>query len=147
MAASLSLLFGETGTGWKVEPGWWKRMPWDFKEQIEKYCSKCGACSKVHRRSSNEHIDDISPGMFERIKDNSAKIKRGEYAISDLKETNRLEKMAAYKDMEYRNEIANRYGMFFMINEKGFWKPFLKSGKTKCENKNSIYEELKRKYI
>ena len=35
--------------------------------------------------------------------------------------------MAAYKDFDYRNRIARRYGMFLTINEKGFWRPHLRN--------------------
>lgn len=130
IAASMSLLFGGnyddwTNGAWKVEPGWWYRIPKDFKEQMEAYCPSCGFPVPLKRRGSKETVDDISPGNLKRLKGHSFKIDRGEYVVSDLKQVSDPEPLAAYKDFDYRNGIAKRYGMFLVINSSNFWSPYL----------------------
>lgn len=124
IAASMSILF-EDGGGWKIEPGWWFRIPKDFTRQMEHYCPRCGMSIPIKRRSSKDVVDDISPGNYERLKDKSLKIAKGDYVISDLKLQSCLDPLAAYKDFDYRNTIAKGYGMFLVINEQRFWTPYL----------------------
>lgn len=125
IAASMSMLF-EEGEGWKVEPGWWWKQPWDFKEQIEKFCPKCGGAVPHKRRKSVETVDDISPKNLEKLKGKSRRVDKGEYVVSDLKTTTKLEPLASYKDFHYRNHIAERYGIFLTINNQFYWEPHLK---------------------
>ena len=126
IAASLSMLFSEEDSkAWAVEPGWWWRIPKDFKDQMEQWCPRCGFAASLPRRSSLDLIDDISPGNFERLKDISPKIKKGSYKISDLKTIEIPEALAAYKDNDYRESIARRYGIFLYVNNQYFWTPNL----------------------
>ena len=126
IAASMSLLFG-TDRAWKVEPGWWTRIPKDFTKQMEEYCVKCGCAFPMKRRLSTDNTDDISQKNLERLKGRSMKIDRGEYAIHDLKLTDCPEQMAAYKDPEWRQKVASKYGIFLTLNEKRFHEPHLKT--------------------
>lgn len=127
IAAAMAMLYDE-GKGWDVEQGWWNRIPKDFKEQMEQFCPKCGLCIPLHRRKSTEQIDDISPKHYERLKDTSPKIKKGLYKIHDLKMITPLEQeqMAKYKEFDYRDAIASRYGIFLTVNNQKFWTPHLK---------------------
>jgi len=125
IAAALSILFNK-GKGWKVEPEWWFRTPKDFTEQIEEFCPKCGFAINISRRISTDDIDDISPLNYELLKDTSPKIKSGKYKIHNLQTTQELEPLASYKDMEYRTRIANRYGIFLILNEYNFLTPYLR---------------------
>ena len=65
VAAALDQTFDGPG-GWEIEPGWWKRKPEDFKEQLE-LCEMCSACLKVPTRNANDEIDDVSPLMYEKL--------------------------------------------------------------------------------
>ena len=129
IAASLAMLFGgDDHKGWEVEPGWWNKIPKDFVAQMEKYCRKCGAAMPLKKRESSNGKDDISPKMYEMLKDISPKLKKGDYVINDTLDCvpdNR--QMASYKDREYRTNIADRYGIFILNNRLGFNEPFLKS--------------------
>jgi len=125
IAAAMSILFG-TDKAWKVEKEWWCRIPKDFKEQMEEYCPQCGCAMPLLRRPSIDGRDDISPKMLEKLKGKSKKIDQGRYVISDLKPQSKLQVMASYKDPEYRNHIAARYGIYLMVNEKGFLVPLLR---------------------
>jgi len=128
MAASMSMLYKDSTVAWKLEPGWWNRQVWNFKEQIEYWCPQCGMACNLKRKSSIEIIDDISQHHFDRLKDTSQKIKQGSYnLITNAKEVSAKEtqQLAAYKDTDYRNRIARRYGIFTYVNSENFWTPVL----------------------
>jgi hypothetical protein len=129
VAASLSMVMDNYKPlcAWDVEPGWWKKIPKDYKEQMEKYCIKCGCAMPLKKRYSVDGRDDISQKWLDKLKDNSPKLKRGKYEIynSGIGKDNR--QTATYKDMEYRQNIADRYGMFLVLNSKGFNTPYLQS--------------------
>lgn len=129
IAASLSMLFddGKPIQAWDIEPGWWKKIPKDFKEQMEKYCIKCGAAMPLKKRVSIDGLDDISVGMLKALEKISPKLKKGDYVINDLKQEIDQRQTATYKDRDYRDNIADRYGMFLTLNKQGFQTPHLKS--------------------
>jgi hypothetical protein len=145
IAASLSMLFDE-GEGWKIEPGWWWRTVKDFTSQIEQWCPRCGFACSLPRRSSREIVDDISPKNLERLKGKSYKIDRGEYVISDLKMVDNPEQMASYKDLQYRNGIANRYGMFLILNEFDYLTPYLKKEYDPNLKVKTVYQMYKERW-
>jgi hypothetical protein len=129
IAGSMSMLFAEEGRkGWPVEPDWWWRIPADYREQMEMFCPRCGFPAKIRRRASYEGIDDLSPLNLKRIATFSLKLKRGKCQLYDpAAGDKRMEEapLAAYKDMDYRNAIAKRYGMYLLINDQRFWSPYL----------------------
>ncbi len=129
LAASMAALFNDPETAWPIEPQWWARTPIDYVDQMRKWCPKCGGalCGPMpaEGRYSNEIIDDVSPGMLERLKAiDSPKIARGEYAVHNLRPQPERRQMATYKDESYRQEIVRPYGLFLVMNEKGFMAPF-----------------------
>ena len=132
VAAALSDLF-DGPYGWKVEPGWWKRTPMEFAEQRKWACTKCGAALPLERvRNSQDNRDDVSPGNLERLKAiKSRKVAKGEYAVREEFVFDReLVKKGtyphqSYKDELYRKGIAARYGIYLVLNERGYWEPTL----------------------
>jgi len=125
VAASLSLLFN-LGKGWKVDNKWWTRTPKDYVEQMETFCPLCSCAMPLKKRESIDGRDDISPKMYERLKEiGSPKIKQGNCIVHDLTLCQDDRQIAAYKDLKYRDAIAKRYGMFLTINNKGFQTPHL----------------------
>jgi len=118
--------------GWPVEPGWWKRTPMAFREQMEWACKKCGAALPLERtRTSQDPTDDVSPSNLKRLADiKSRKLKRGEIAIHeefrfDPKLNGHNYPVQTYKDEEYRKGIAARYDIYLTLNERGYWEPHL----------------------
>jgi hypothetical protein len=134
VAAALSELLKE-GIGWPIDtiPQWWTKSPKDYVSQIDTYCKLCGAAMPMLRRASVTGIDDISPKMFERLKSSSPKIKSGKYVISDMEICVDKRPVATYKDQEYRNKIAARYGIFLILNERCFHTPILRKSEVKEE--------------
>lgn len=141
IAASLAMLLGKTHDengveiAWKVEPGWWTRVPMHFTHQIKEFCGLCGLAMPLKKRASVDGIDDISPKMLERIKNTSPKIKAGKYQAHDLQLMRDDRPYASYKDPQYRDVIAARYGIFLMNNGMNFQQPYLKKNWTKGGDK------------
>jgi hypothetical protein len=145
MAAALSLLF-DGSRGWKVEPEWWTRTVKDYTAQIEEFCPQCGGALPLHRRSSLDDVDDISPGNLKKLKGKSKKIDQGKYVISEMKPVECMEPLAAYKDEYYRARIADRYGIFLVVNELRFQTPYLKKDFDIRKERPSIMEEYRATY-
>lgn len=130
VAAALDDLFGGPG-GWPVEPGWWKKTPRDFREQMEWACKKCGAALPLKRvRNSQDPKDDVSPGNLERlVQIKSKKVARGEYEVREKFEfdqslmKNHGYPAQTYKDEYYRQNIAARYGIRLVLDQRGYWEP------------------------
>lgn len=78
IAGALDMLFDGPG-GWKIEPGWWKRKPEDFADQLH-WCEICGFAleGRTFTHDSQEETDDVSPTVYEMLKDiGSPKLKSG----------------------------------------------------------------------
>ena len=72
IAGALDMLFDGPG-GWKIEPGWWRRKPEDFGDQLN-WCEICGFAleGRTFTRDSQEETDDVSPTVFEILKKTSS---------------------------------------------------------------------------
>lgn len=124
IAAALGLLYNDKG--WPVEKNWWKKNPNDFIEQMQTACVKCGAALPLLKRYSVEMTDDIDDYHYSRLKEDSPKIKQGLYELHDqIQLVQDQRQTATYKDYEYRNHVAQRYGMFVIVNQQGFCTPYL----------------------
>jgi len=124
VAAALAMTLDVEGLGWDVTNAWWARSPQHYITQMS-MCHYCGLAMPLERRCSTDEIDDISPKMYEVLKNFSPKIKKGKYKIHNLETHNETRQCATYKDESYRNIIAKRYGMFLVNNDKGFNEPYL----------------------
>lgn len=130
VAAALSDLF-DGPRGWPVEPGWWKRTPSEFQAQREWACTKCGAALPLERlRNSQDNRDDVSTSNLERLKAiKSRKIAKGEFALrEEFKFDSKLREnhgypTQTYKEEQYRQRIAARYGILLIMNQRGYWEP------------------------
>ena len=92
IAASMGQLFGIPG--WPVEPGWWRKTPAEFQDQVETFCGKCSGALPLPAYSDGQGgrlvptKDVISPGNVERLKKvGSPKVARGHYEVWDRKLT------------------------------------------------------------
>ena len=54
--------------------------------------------------------------------------------------------MAAYKEFNYRNRCADKYGMFLVINETGSWTPYMKVGGKSEAPEKSIQETYQERF-
>ncbi len=154
VAAALSDLF-DGPQGWDVKPGWWKKTPMDFKEQRDWACRKCGAALPIARiRNSQDVRDDISPKNLERLQAiKSKKVARGEYVVHEefrfdqQLTVNHGYPTQSYKEAEYRQGIAARYGIWLKLNAAGYWDPQLcEGGPETWEPKPSLFKILQQEY-
>lgn len=82
VAGALDMLFDGDG-GWEVEPGWWKRTPDQFGDQL-KWCEMCSGCLDVPKRLSNDERDDITPTNLKRLEQlGSPRIKAGKFVLHE----------------------------------------------------------------
>lgn len=92
VAAALDMLFDGPG-GWPIEPGWWKREPKDFKDQLH-WCEICGGAIMHSGRLSNEEMDDVSPRLYEMLKKvESPKLAKGRVMVMDMEKQGELQPM------------------------------------------------------
>jgi len=76
IAAAMDATLGGSG-GWKIEPGWWKRKPEDFGDQLN-WCEMCSACLPMPSRNANDETDDVSPIWAKKLEEiNSPKLRKG----------------------------------------------------------------------
>lgn len=123
VAGALDMLFNGDG-GWPIEVGWWKRKPVDFKDQLH-WCELCGLALDTRRRNANEEIDDISPTLYEKLKQvESPKVKKGNISIyfNDENETEKKNKeLQFFKNFNYISGYSDRLSdMNKNIYPKGF---------------------------
>lgn len=84
IAANLDLIFNGPG-GWPVEPGWWKRKPADFADQLH-WCELCAMALPMPTLPATEQRDIISPVMLEKLKAvHSPRVEKGRYILLDPK--------------------------------------------------------------
>lgn len=73
IAAALAMLYGDLPDcpgpreGWPVEPGWWRRTPEEFGEQL-RWCEVCAAPLNVPARRATEYVQDVSPWHLDRLR-------------------------------------------------------------------------------
>lgn len=85
IAGVLDMLLDGPG-GWKIEPGWWKRTPEEFGDQLH-WCELCGFALNTFTRDSSEEIDDVSPEWCQRLKElQSPKLKSGRVNVVKIKD-------------------------------------------------------------
>ncbi len=113
IAGALDMLFDGPG-GWEIEPGWWKKRPEDFKDQLH-WCEICGLALNTFMRNANEEMDDVSPTLYKKLQDidspglksgrvNLLKIDNGEIAEESKAP---IEKRGG--DMPYTESYSARY--------------------------------------
>ncbi|MCQ2498087.1 MAG: radical SAM protein [Lachnospiraceae bacterium] len=76
IAGALDMLFDGPG-GWKIEPGWWKRTPEEFGDQLH-WCEICGFALDTFMRDAEEETDDVSPTLYKMLEEiGSPRLKAG----------------------------------------------------------------------
>lgn len=85
VAAAMDFVMRGPG-GLPITAGCWRHDLADYREQIERWCPRCGMCLPLEPRRDNEERDDISPSNL-RVLDalGSPRVLRGEYVLFDAK--------------------------------------------------------------
>ena len=107
IAAALDMLFDGPG-GWDIEPGWWKRTPKDFADQLH-WCELCSAPLAMPKRDAREEIDDVSPVWFDKLNDvGSRKLKRGKVSVFDVQGYNASDHEVIAESLPYMKDQSQR---------------------------------------
>lgn len=124
VAGVLDMLLDGPG-GWPIEPGWWKRTPEQFGDQLH-WCEFCGFALNTFTRDSAEEIDDMSPEWYERLKKlkspklasgraNVIQIHDGRIAESSMKENKHFS--AAMPYIEHYEDRFNALNSLLFVHE------------------------------
>ena len=83
VAAAQDMLYNGPG-GYPIEPGWWKKTPVQFHDQIERYCVNCCAAIPMIPIDSNIGKDLISPRVARLLEEvDSPRYARGKTMLFD----------------------------------------------------------------
>lgn len=83
VAAHLDMLFNDGKRAWPIEPGWWKRKPEEFGEQLE-ICEMCSLCLPGPSQEDAKEKDIIGEGHRIRLQmAGSPAMKKGNYELYD----------------------------------------------------------------
>ncbi len=64
VAYSLDVILDGPG-GYPVEPGWWRKSPEQFRDQVDRYCQNCGMAVPIQRKLLAEQQEEFTPGLYE----------------------------------------------------------------------------------
>lgn len=115
IAAAQDWLFDGPG-GYPIEPGWWRKTPDQFQDQVERYCGKCSGALPLEPQSDNRggrdglSVDLVSPGNLERLKAvGSPRVARGGYQVFDRKFTREdiEDRLKGWKPRSFRPFVAH----------------------------------------
>lgn len=84
--------------GWPIEKGWWKKAPHEFRDQVERYCTKCSAPLPLEGESdlrggrdgkavewvSKSNLAALQAGRSPRIKRGDYRLYVGTYTAADM---------------------------------------------------------------
>jgi hypothetical protein len=119
VAGALDMLFDGSG-GWPIEPGWWKRAPEDFGDQLH-WCELCGFALDTFFRNSEEAIDDVSPTLYEMLKTvRSPKLKANRINLIEIEDgtisdESKKERNILSAGMPYLEKYEDRFSALHSI--------------------------------
>lgn len=108
VAAALDMLLDGPG-GWPIEPGWWKRRPDEFTDQLH-WCELCSAPLSMPKRNANLEIDDASPEWFSILKEiQSPKFLKGKVQLFDVTTYNEKKYSVINEATPYLDDQTKRF--------------------------------------
>jgi len=139
VAGALDMLFNGPG-GWDVTKDWWKREPKDFVDQLH-WCEICSGCLDVPKRISNDGRDDVTPLIFEKLKEVESPKAQKELCVIHQPEdydktkyktfTGGNDYMEAGGNVRTTSENRNLYPKSFDVTNKENLISFIKDSKPK----------------
>jgi len=72
VAGALDILLDGQG-GYPIEPGWWKKEPRDFQDQVKRYCKYCGVAIPLQRELLSVAKEKFSPQLLNIFKEHNLK--------------------------------------------------------------------------
>ena len=78
VAEAIDIILDGPG-GYPIEPGWWKKTPEDFQDQVDKYCKYCGCPVPLKRELLDSRKEKITPGLLSLFKEHNLRYLGSEY--------------------------------------------------------------------
>jgi len=148
VAGVLDMLLDGPG-GWPIEPGWWKRTPDQFGDQLH-WCELCGFALDTFTRDSSEEVDDISPEWYERLKElKSPKLASGRANVlrienGEIAEESKRENKHFSSAMPYIEHYADRFNANnSVLFTKEFEEAVIEEGASFGEKLNKVLAHAK----
>lgn len=69
IAAAQDVLLNEGRNAWPVEPGWWKKIPNQFQDQVRQFCNNCGMPIPMARELILKKTEKFSPTTLKLFRD------------------------------------------------------------------------------
>ena len=92
VAQALDIILDGPG-GYPIEPGWWKKAPEEFKDQVARYCRYCGAPIPLKRELLESGKEKFSPALLNLFKNHNLRFLSNEFV--DI-----FERQLTIKEME-----------------------------------------------
>jgi len=87
IAYAIDLILDGPG-GYPAEPGWWKKTPAEFQDQVERYCGHCGMAIPLEREYLKTQHEKFSPGNLALFKaHNLSRLSENDVVLFDRKLT------------------------------------------------------------
>ena len=101
VAATLDLIFDGPG-GKPIDPECWRLPVEAYRDQVERWCPRCGMCLPLPGRRDKEKRDDITPGNLEELKRlGSPRAVAGNVVVFDPATYNQTEHAKEWKPLKY----------------------------------------------
>ena len=69
VAAAQDVLLNDGRDAWPVTPGWWKKTPSQFQDQVDKFCGNCGMPIPMEREFIRKKTEKFSPSTLKAFRD------------------------------------------------------------------------------
>jgi hypothetical protein len=108
VAAAQDVLLNEGRNAWPVDAGWWKKVPAQFQDQVNKFCDNCGMAIPMERELILKKTEKFSPSvlkMFEekncrKISDNDVELFPYQFTKEDI-----LKNIETWTPGNYRGDL------------------------------------------
>jgi hypothetical protein len=82
VGAAQDVLLNEGRNAWPIKPGWWKKTPEQFKDQVSALCGNCGMAIPMERELICKKTEKFSPLLLQRFRENRlAKVSENDVEI------------------------------------------------------------------
>ncbi|HUT89296.1 MAG TPA: radical SAM protein [Thermoguttaceae bacterium] len=106
VAGAMDLVFVGPG-GLPVTPACWRHDLAAYREQIERWCPRCGVCLPLAGRLDRERVDDVSRSNLETLRRlKSPRILAGDYALFDTEAYDPSTHRPGWTPLEYLRKRA-----------------------------------------
>ena len=101
VAAAMDMIFEGPG-GIPVTPGCWRHDLADYRDQIERWCPRCGVCLPLPGRPDHQRVDDLSQSNLQLLRKlGSPRVRKGDYVLFDSSAYQEQRNRAGWQPLRY----------------------------------------------